>query len=231
MIDWHSHILPGMDDGSRDVDESLALLAMQKEQGISTVIATPHFYANNESVSSFLRRRRESYERLSATLPEGLPNIRLGAEISYYEGISRLEGLEDLRIEGTRLLLMEMPMACWSEYSIRELSELSARSGIQLVLAHVERYMSLQKPGTVERLLDCGIINQVNASFFVAFSSRRKAISLIKRGIVHLVGSDCHSIKFRPPHIGEAYSRISKKLGTDFLSQMEELGEMLIAEN
>ena len=64
MIDWHSHILPGMDDGSRNVTESIALLNMQTSQGIRTVIATPHFYANDESVETFLERRRNAYEAL-----------------------------------------------------------------------------------------------------------------------------------------------------------------------
>ena len=54
MIDWHSHVLPALDDGSRSVDESLALLRMLSEQGVDTVIATPHFYADRESLSSFL---------------------------------------------------------------------------------------------------------------------------------------------------------------------------------
>ena len=53
MIDWHSHVLPALDDGSRSVDESLALLKMLSEQGVDTVIATPHFYADRESLSSF----------------------------------------------------------------------------------------------------------------------------------------------------------------------------------
>ena len=59
MIDWHSHILPGMDDGSHDVTESLCLINMQMAQGVRTVIATPHFYADDETVASFLDRRKK----------------------------------------------------------------------------------------------------------------------------------------------------------------------------
>ena len=64
-----------MDDGSRDVSESIALLTMQAEQGVDTVIATPHFYANDETVESFLKRRKESFERLQEVLPEEMPKI------------------------------------------------------------------------------------------------------------------------------------------------------------
>ena len=144
MIDWHSHILPEMDDGSHDTAESISLVNMQKSQGIETVIATPHFYANDETVDSFLDRRKNAYERLKAEFPEGSPEIVLGAEVRYYQGISRMEGLKSLRIEGSKLLLLEMPMSSWTEYMVRELIEMSAGSSIKIILAHVERYLALQ---------------------------------------------------------------------------------------
>jgi protein-tyrosine phosphatase len=98
-----------MDDGSKRVQESLELLSMLSAQGVDTVIATPHFYANDESVDRFLERRAECYGRLCDALPDGVPKMLLGAEVSYYPGISRLEGLSRLCIEGTDILLLEMP--------------------------------------------------------------------------------------------------------------------------
>ena len=74
MIDWHSHILPAMDDGSRDAEESRLMPELLKAQGIQTVVATPHFYANEESVETFLQRRHDSYERL---LAKGMPSAVL----------------------------------------------------------------------------------------------------------------------------------------------------------
>ena len=64
MIDWHSHILPGIDDGSRDVSESLALIEKLSEQGVDTVVATPHFYADDNSVDAFLEKRNKAYEAM-----------------------------------------------------------------------------------------------------------------------------------------------------------------------
>ncbi len=96
MIDFHTHILPALDDGSRDVTESVAMMSMLAEQGIQTVVATPHFYANEHSVEHFLERRTAAYERLSAALPEGGPRLLCGAEVCYYPGISRLDGLQRL---------------------------------------------------------------------------------------------------------------------------------------
>ena len=224
MIDWHAHILPLMDDGSRDVAESISMINMQVSQGIGTVIATPHFYANDETVDSFLDRRKKALELLKSELPQELPNILLGAEVRYYHGISRMEGLNALRIEGSKILLLEMPVSRWTEYMIRELIEMSRRANIQIVLAHIERYLNLQKQAVWERIYDSGILMQVNASFFTAFVSKRKAISLLKEGRIHFVGSDCHNMTSRSPQIGKAFEIIQKKLGDDYISQMNEYG-------
>ncbi len=224
MIDWHTHILPGMDDGSRDVAESVSMLNRQTAQGVSTVIATPHFYANDETVDSFLHRRKKALDLLKAELPEGPPEIRLGAEVKYYQGISRMADLKALRIEGSKLLLLEMPMTGWTEYMVRELTELSGKSSIRIVLAHVERYHHLQKRAVWDRLYNSGILMQVNASFFTTLASRRKAISLLKEGRIQFVGSDCHNMTSRPPRIADAFEVIQKKLGDQYISQMNEYG-------
>lgn len=228
MIDWHSHILPEMDDGSRDTAESISMINMLRTQGVGTVIATPHFYANDESVDLFLERRKSAFERLAAELPEGSPEILLGAEVRYYQGINRMADLNALRIEGTKLLLLEMPMSSWTEYMVRELIEMSGRSSIKVVLAHVERYMALQKQSVWNRLLESGILMQVNASFFTSFVSKRKALSLLREGSVHFVGSDSHNMSSRPPRVGKAFEVIQKKLGENYLKQMNEYGHSLL---
>lgn len=230
MIDWHTHILPEMDDGSHCVAESISMVNMQAAQGVSTIIATPHFYANHDTVSSFLDRREKTYGMLKAELPREAPDIKLGAEVLYYQGISRLEGLMALRIEGSKLLLLEMPMTEWTEHMIKELIELSGKGGIRLVLAHVERYFGMQKQAVWERLSDSGILMQVNASFFTSFTSKRKAFSLLREGKIHFVGSDCHNMTSRPPQIGRAFEIIRKKLGDGYLAQMNRYGYSLLGE-
>ena len=180
MIDWHTHILPGIDDGSRNVAESVLMINMQVSQGVSTIIATPHFYANDETVDSFLERRKNSFELLKPELPEGSPKIKLGAEVRYYQGISRMADLKDLRIEGSKLLLLEMPTEKWTEYMVRELIELSSKNNVKVVLAHVERYLNLQSSAVLDRIYNSDIFFQVNAKFFTSFFSKHKALSLLK---------------------------------------------------
>lgn len=228
MIDWHSHILPAMDDGSKDVAESISMLGMQTSQGVGTVIATPHFYANDETVASFIERRAKAYEALKEQLGENAPHILLGAEVRYYQGISRLEGLKNLAIEGSKLLLLEMPMSVWTETMVRELVELSGKNSVRIVLAHVERYIKLQKSAVWNRLLESGIMMQVNASFFTSLASRRKAVTLLQEGVVQFLGSDCHNLTTRPPVLGQAAEVIRKKLGDGFLDQMQEYGYSLL---
>lgn len=228
MIDWHSHVLPAMDDGSRDAAESVSMLEMLASQGVDTVIATPHFYANDESVESFLNRRDEAYAMLKSHLTDDLPAIILGAEVKFYSGISRSPDLKALRIQGSQLLLLEMPFAKWTEYMVRELIELSCKSGIQIVLAHVERYLGLQKKSVWERIAQSDILMQVNGSFFTSFSTKRKAISLLRAGSVQFVGSDCHNTTSRAPKIGDAFEIIQKKLGDDFIAQMNEYGTAML---
>ena len=229
MIDWHSHILPGMDDGSRDTAESVSLINMQAAQGIRTVIATPHFYANDETVDSFLARREAAFTQLNAELPEGAPEIRLGAEVKYYQGISRMAGLEALRVEGSKLLLLEMPIAKWTEYMVRELIELSGNGNIQIVLAHVERYLSLQTRAVWERIAQSGILAQANARFFFSLTTKRKAIALLRKSCIHFLGSDCHNVVSRPPQMGKAFDVLKKKLGDSYLDRMNEYGYSLLS--
>ena len=228
MIDWHSHVLPQIDDGSRSIEESIALLEMLSGQGVDTVIATPHFYANDESLEHFLERRRESYQKLCAVLPEGLPRILLGAEVSYYSGISRLEGLCELCIEGTRLLLLEMPFAKWTDHTVREVISIASRGDVTVILAHIERYIDMQNDGVFDTLLEYGVIMQVNASFFNRGPSKRRALKLLAKGRIQVIGSDTHNITSRPPTLDSAYRVIEKKFGKDFVYEINEYGHFLL---
>lgn len=228
MIDWHSHVLPGMDDGSRDADESIAMIAALKSQGADHVIATPHFYANDESVDEFLNRREESFAMLREKLTSGMPRILCGAEVRYYPGIGRMSNLERLKIEDTDLLLLEMPMGKWTEYTLKELTELSSTRNITVLLAHIERYLSMQRHDVWERLLNSGILMQVNSGFFNGFLNRYKALRLLANGMIHFIGSDCHNMTTRAPNLCQLYELIERKFGEDFVYQMNEYGYSML---
>ncbi len=217
MIDFHSHILPKLDDGSGSVEESLEMLKMLKAQGVETAAATPHFYADQNTVEEFIIRRSNAYNSLVPALDDTCPAVLQGAEVRYYSGISRISELDKLCLEGTNLLLLEMPEIRWTEFIVKELIELAGNYGITLVIAHIERCVFLQKRKSIDRLLESGILFQANASFFNEIRTRRKAFSMLKKSEIHFIGSDCHDLKYRPPKIGKALEIIENKFGRSFV--------------
>lgn len=230
MLDFHTHILPGVDDGSRNVDESMQMLARMKEQGVSQVVATPHFYADDESVEAFLARRETAFQSLKDR-PEDSPEILLGAEVRYYEGISRMPDLKKLRVQNSRLLLLEMPFRPWSEYAVREVIDIACQGGITPVIAHVERYLFLQRKDVAARLLNNGVLFQVNSTFFTGWRLRRRAMNMLRQGQIHFVGSDCHNLYDRPPNISEAFSLVGRRFGSEFADAFAGHGRELLRNN
>lgn len=221
MIDIHSHILPGIDDGSRDVVESLQLLHALKKQGVQRVAATPHFYAQHHSPEQFLLKRSTAYESLKKHDLSGLPEIILGAEVLYFDGMSYVDQLMDLRIQNSQLLLVEMPFEPWNRRTVNEILSINARKDCTVLLAHIERYLPFQKKELWQELLENGVKMQVNASFFLRWQSKHKAISMLNKGMIHFVGSDCHNMSTRPPLIGDAMTCIKKKCGPEALVYLQ----------
>jgi len=210
MTDIHSHVLPQMDDGSRSVDESLAMLEALAAQGVGCVVATPHFYADENSPEEFLKRRATAVTKLTEAWRPGLPTLKLGAEVCYFEGINLCQGLDTLKIEDTGLLLLEMPFCRWSQRMLLEVRELQA-STATVLLAHIERYLRWQDRETWDMLADWGVLNQCNASFFLRWQMRRKAIRMLHEGKIHLLGSDSHNMDSRPPEMGKALAMLGRE--------------------
>ncbi len=203
MTDIHCHVLPQMDDGSRSVEESLAMLEALAAQGMGCVVATPHFYANENSPEKFLDRRTASLEKLSASLRPGLPALKLGAEVYYFEGISRCESLDALKIEDTELLLLEMPFSRWTQRMLQEVRTIQM-SRAAVLLAHIERYLYWQDRETWDTLADWGVLNQCNAAFFLRWQTKREALRMLREGRVHFLASDSHNMHSRPPRLEAA---------------------------
>lgn len=231
MTDFHSHILPQMDDGSCSVEESVKMLKALASQGVKRVVATPHFYANHESVEQFLKRRQESYDKLREHLHDGLPEVVLGAEVRFYDGISRLENLGQLCVQNTDLLLLEMPSTVWTQSTVRQLVDISCSGRVNLALAHIERYGALQNKTTLEMLLENDVIMQINASFVTRLATRSRAIKMLKKGYVRLLGTDCHNLTDRAPDISSATEIISRKISPEFLEYINDYADSVFEQN
>ncbi len=224
LLDFHTHILPNIDDGSQSIEESVLLLYKLKKQGCEVVAATPHFMADKDTPQSFFMKRAESYNAMMDEIADNeqlFPRLLLGAEVLYYPGISKMKDLSAFCLEDSKLLLLEMPVSQWSDSVVRELLEMSCSGEYQVVLAHFERYIDIQRKDVWQRLSDSGIMLQTNASFIIHIKTRRKALKMLKKGQIHFIGSDCHNVKHRPPRIGEAVSVINDKLGLEFIKEWE----------
>lgn len=222
MIDFHSHILPKIDDGSSSINESLEMLSLTKYQGISHMVATPHFYASETNPDDFITRRNHAYRLLeNATEEKSLPQIIPGAEVSYFEGISDCENLDLLKILGTSLIMVEMPMCKWSERMLSELAAIYEKNGLIPLIAHVDRYIKLlREKKIIEKLSGLPVLIQANASFFIDKKSSRLALSLLSKEKIHFLGSDCHNTVSRRPNLGEAIEIINGKLGNDAIQRI-----------
>ena len=118
--DYHSHILPNIDDGSDSIKTSLKMIKMMKQQGIGIIVATPHFYMHREaSLDSYLVKRQNAYEKLMSADP-AVKDIHIGAEVAIEKGISVLGELEKLCISGTRLILLEPPFTQYNSWIVEE---------------------------------------------------------------------------------------------------------------
>lgn len=230
MTDAHSHILPQMDDGSRSVADSLAMLAALKSQGVDTVVATPHFYAEHDTPEHFFRKRKESFDALTAADPTLADVIRLGAEVWYYAGISRTEELSRFAIGGTELLLLEMPFSDWQRSAVKEVLDIQRERRLTVVLAHIDRYLSRANLESMEEMADAGVLMQVNAEAFTDRKKQKIVLSLLDDGLIRFLGSDCHDPQHRPPNIRPALSVIEKKLGAEAIGWLEHHSEIFSRE-
>ncbi len=227
MIDFHSHFLPGMDDGSASVEESVQMLLLSKKQGVDVIVATPHFDAYRDDLSDFLQRRRISLEKIRHD-PSSMPEMICGAEVAYFTGIGKSREMKKLCIGSTQLLLVEMPFHRWSARQVEDVCALT-QQGIIPVIAHIDRYLHTGQLITyLPALAREGVCFQCNADAFLRSSSARRVAGLLKKGYIHFLGSDCHNMQNRPSRIDEAMQIVEQKLGAEFLQQLDASAKALL---
>ena len=224
MIDFHTHILPGIDDGSQSPEESRRMLEESFSQGVEKLVATPHFYAAEMSFEHFLKKREESMAKIVHDRGswERIPKICVGAEVYYFPGISRAERVPELCISGTNLLLLEMPFSQWSEEMYQDVKALLDKRKLRIILAHIERYYDFQKDRSVWKdIWKLTVYPQINAGSFLKRSKKRFSLDFMKNHEHILLGSDCHNMDYRPPNLSEGRNVVKKKLGISWIEQID----------
>lgn len=209
-LDFHAHVLPWVDHGCDSVETSLFQLSEAKKYGVEHIYATSHFYPSYHNVSDFLKLRASAFEKLSARLDEGQPHLYLGAEVLLCDGIDRMPGLSELFIEDTNTLLLELPFADFS-YSYADTVYSLVRSGVEVVLAHAERY----KEENINLLIQNGAKLQINASSLCGFVIPGRIKHWLSSGVVVGIGSDIHKRDTKAySNFRKGTNRIAKHLGS-----------------
>ena len=236
IIDFHSHILPGIDDGSRDLDTSMAMLEQIRAQQTDILIATPHFYAMQDRIETFLQHRQQAYDAFCKAIAgrgwTDYPQILTGSEVAFFNGISRSEEICRLTIEGTDLLLLEMPFALWNEHIIEEVSNLIQDRHLRILIAHLDRFIRM--PGNkkyIRQLLELPVYVQLNAECLTDWRHRHIFLKMLEEGTAHVLGSDCHGAHHRVPNLKAGRDMIQKKKGIQLLEKIDRQGYELLFDN
>lgn len=210
MIDIHTHILPGVDDGSENFEESIEMLKIQLASGITKVVLTPHINSLASKVSSSVIE--DKFYEFKEAAEKLVPEVELffGAEIRYRA--NKDIDYERFAFRGfdKKYVLIEFAVHN-AEPAVDVLYNLVTK-GYQPILAHAERYSYLSV-NDIRRIKLDGTLIQVNASAVLGLEGKklkRRALNFIKLGLVDIMASDTHNTNHRKPNLVEGLKRVSK---------------------
>ncbi len=233
FLDIHTHILPAVDDGAKDMQTALTLLEMLNQQGVTHVIATPHFYPDTDNAEEFTQFIHKAFEELkSQTAYCDLPKVFLGCELRYFNGMGKSCAIKQFAISGTNYLLLELPYgAPITKTVLQDIIDINERQGITPILAHIERYSKVSGFKKLLKLISDGYaIAHINAGATVSKETTRLCQKLIRRGYISYIASDTHSPQQRPPQISEAFEIITNKLGKSAANRLKIKSNQLLEE-
>lgn len=201
LTDYHCHVLPGMDDGAKDVETSIQMLDLLKKQGVARVVATPHFYAHREtSVDEFLRKREEAKQKI-IDLRIDTPELLLGAEVAIEQGLSSIQGIEKLAMEGSNRILLEFPYSGFAYWMQEEVYNISYTYKLQPIFAHIHRYVDVFSKKEMDLILSTeNATFQINYEIFENSKEKKFLKSLLKKDLEIVYGSDAHNMTSRRPN-------------------------------
>lgn len=231
MVDIHSHILPGIDDGAAAIENTLEMLKIAGDNGTKNIVATPHFYPG------YYENKYEDICKLSSEVnsiakEKGIDiHIVSGQEVFLDKHTLELykEGIVNC-IEKTNYMLIELPMETMLKDALGIIYELKLQ-GIKPIIAHPERYSYIiERPSKINEFMEEGCLFQINTGSIKGIFGKkvqRTAKILIKHGICNFIASDAHSTKKRCPELKSALD-ITKNLNKYLLEEIIENGYKLL---
>lgn len=228
MIDFHSHVLHNIDDGSDSPEVSVRMLEQAYSSGTDVIVLTPHYYPREErTLAEFLGRRQRRVNALEEFC-EGheIPQLRIAAEVNLHTDFSRFSGLHELCISGTDYMLVEMPMAKWEDWMYECIYNITVQ-GIKPIIAHIDRYLGYPR-SALAALDETNPLYQVNSEAFLSYGGRKKMLELFNSGRLHVIGSDMHGMEKRKNTLPEAYTELENRFGEEYISFVEKNGDLIL---
>jgi protein-tyrosine phosphatase len=219
FIDIHCHVLPGLDEGPSTQEESVKMLQLAYEDGVTGIVATPHI------MNGLYKNTKETIDNAISELRRLANHVRIyiGAEIRIDRDLAaRVVNNELPLINNKKFILLELPT-----YVIPPIAQLEnivkslKMHRITPIFAHPERNIPILKDLSVmEKLIRCGAFFQVTAMSLRDPGLRSPVLKMINKGYVHAVASDAHDARKRPPILSVAYEIISKKIGNEIAEKL-----------
>ncbi len=235
MIDIHNHTLYGVDDGSKNVEQSKNMLAKAYDEGIRGIIFTPHHNPYRWDIG--IEELRNKYDELKEYASEKYPGLKLylGSELYYgKETISELNGKKALTMADSKYVLAEFSTAVLYKDLKQAIMDIQ-QNGYWPIIAHVERYECIfKKPEYIDEMKDIGAFIQVNASAVIGEVSRQEkkfVKGLLKRGNVDFVATDAHRDKLRSPRLKECSEYLVKRYGVEYTERLLKNNPMHVINN
>lgn len=214
IYDLHTHILPCIDDGAENLSETLTLVKTLKNQGVCGAAATPHFFARMRGVDEAVDRRNEVFKRANEVFVANDFRVVPSFEVRCFAGMSRLDGIQKLCYGNSNYILLELPYnGSITPKMLEEIVSLNLSKGLKPIMAHIERYTTLDGFDDLISLINDGYAEaHINTPSLNSLLLKGKTLKLIKSGAAGLIASDTHNLKKRPPEWDKALSVARKKL-------------------
>ena len=238
-VDFHTHILPEMDDGSDSVEKSYMMLKKMADEDVDVVFATPHCLLSREDEKSFLQRRNVAFSKLKTYITKAqpdfkVPEIRLGAEIRVTQEMNMFENPGELSLDGTNMVMYELPYDKYRMSYGENIYNLSLKAKVTPVIAHIERYFELYSDYDYSDIFSIpNVICQITTDFMKDKKIAKFTSNIIRSEIPLIFGSDCHNMDSRPPYMTSAFSKINKfcskyKISEQTMVELFEFNKRLI---
>lgn len=235
--DFHSHILPGIDDGAQSVQDSLKMLDMMGssfKDGTHYVVATPHFKAReitDDIIDSYIEERNDAFNVLKTEMPDKSNQIILGSEVALSRDLTECDNVGKLVMGKSDIIMLEMPFLPYKPWMYDVVANIRYTHKLVPMIAHFERYISIYRRDDYAELFEFpDAIFQFNASSLKVRKLRKLIFAALESGIPLVMGSDCHDIKSRVPDYANGLKILEKKLPEDAFHYFLEMNENILSE-